>query len=196
MPPPVEELLKKLLNKRKAKFRYTLRCFVSTLYFHSPAAYLFVRRTFLKCLPHPSTLRKWMQNISTNPGISDTAIKTIQNIINTARKDKKNIVFNLTLDEMSIKKKIDWDGQKSHGFVDVGTHTAQTDNLPLASEVLVFMLVAINHSFKIPVTYYLSDHLSGREKGQLLTIILCKLFENYIDITSITFDGASSNISM
>lgn len=196
MSPPVEELLKKLFNKRKAIFPHALRCFASTLHFHSPAAYLFVRKTFLKCLPHPSTFQKWMQNINTNPGISETAIKTVQNIINTARENKKNIVFNLTLDEMSIKKKVDWDGQKSHGFVDVGAHTAHTDNLPLASEVLVFMLVAINHNFKMPVAYYLTDHLSDREKGQLLTTILCKLFENNIDITSRTFDGAPSNISM
>lgn len=48
----------------------------------------------------------------------------------------KEIVFNLTLDEMSVKKAINWYGQKLH-FVDVATHV--NNNKPLASEVLIFV---------------------------------------------------------
>jgi len=67
-------------------------------------------------------------------------------------------VFNLTLDEMSIRKKVDWDGQKSHGFVDIGTHSVHGD-VPLANEVLAFMLVAINHRFKLPIACYFTEKL-------------------------------------
>lgn len=195
MPHPVEELLTKLFNKRKTKFPHSLRCFASTLHFHSPAAYSFVRKMFLKCLPHPVTLRRWMQNIHSDSGISDQALRTVRDIVINAREKNKKIVFNLTLDEMSIRKKIDWDGQKSHGFVDIGACIAN-DNLPLASEVLVFMLVAINQNFKLPIAYYFTDKLNGREKAKLLKTILCTLYEKNIDIVSITFDGAPSNMSM
>lgn len=74
-------------------------------------------------------------------------------------------------------------------------HTAN-DTLRLASEVLVFMLVAINQNFKLPIAYYYTDKLSGREKAKLLKNILCTLYEKNLDVVSITFDGASSNISM
>lgn len=67
---------------------------------------------FLKCLPHPSTLRMWMKNIHCDSGISDQALRTVSNIVINARKKDKKIVFNLTLDEINIKKNIDWDGQK------------------------------------------------------------------------------------
>lgn len=85
--------------------------------------------------------------------------------------------------------------KKAHGFVDIGTRTAN-DNLPLASEVLVFMLVAINQNFKLPIAYYFIDKLNGLEKAELLKTILYTLYEKNINVVSITFDGASSNISM
>jgi len=104
-------------------------------------------------------------------------------------------VFNLTLDEMSIRKKVDWDGQKSHGFVDINTNTIN-NTVPLASEVLVFMIVAINHNFKLPIAYYFINKLTSSEKANLLKTILCTLYEKNIDVVSITFDEASTNISM
>lgn len=166
MPPSVQELLTRILNK-KIKFPHNLKRFAATLHFHSPAAYLFVRKVFLKCLPHPTTLRMWMQSIHSDSGISDQALKNVSHVVlNTLEKGKK-IIFNLTLDEMSIRKKIEWDGQKTHGFVDINTHTVN-DSIPLASEVLVFMLVAINQNFKFPIAYYFADKLNGREKANLL----------------------------
>lgn len=68
--------------------------------------------------------------------------------------------------------------------------------MPLASEVLVFMLVAINQNFKLPIAYYFIDKLNGLEKAELLKTILYTLYEKNINVVSITFDGASSNISM
>lgn len=106
MPRPVEELLIRLLNKRKTKFPHSLRCFAVTLHFHSPAAYSFVRKTFLKCLPHSTTIRKWMQNIHSDPGVSNQALTIIRDKVYNAKAKNKKIVFNLTLDEMSVKKKL------------------------------------------------------------------------------------------
>jgi len=55
---PVQELLTRMLtDKKTVKFPHRLRSFACTLHFHSPAAYLYVRKMFLKCLPHPNTLR-------------------------------------------------------------------------------------------------------------------------------------------
>jgi len=93
------------------------------------------------------------------------------------------------------KKKIDWDGQTSYGFVDIGTRSVH-DDVALANEVLAFILVAINHRFKLPIAYYFTEKLNGHEKAKLLKTVLCALYEKNIDVISITFDGASSNIFM
>ncbi|KYN27348.1 THAP domain-containing protein 9, partial [Trachymyrmex cornetzi] len=170
IPRPLYDLLIRILNqKKRTKFPNSLKCFAATLHFHSPAAYLFVRKEFLKCLPHQNTLRKWMQNINSNSGISTQTLKIISDVILNAQEKENKIVFNLTIDEMSIKQRIDWDGQKSYGFVDIGTRFVHGDVLP-ASKVLVFML--------------------------LLKTVLCALYEKNVDVVSITFDGASSNISI
>jgi len=67
--------------------------------------------------------------------------------------------------------------------------------LPLATQAFV-MLVCINNHFKIPIAYYLIQSLNGREKVNLICNILCGLYKHNIDVVSIIFDGASSNISI
>jgi len=78
-----------------------------------------------------------MQNVHCNSGISDKAIQNVLDKIQIARKNNKKLIFNLTLDEMNVKKKIDWDGKKSHGFVEVGTENYINNNLPLATKLLL-----------------------------------------------------------
>lgn len=56
------------------------------------------------------------------------------------------------MDEMSIRKQVEWTGTKFTGYVDIGT-TIDSDSLSEAREALVFMLVAINALWKIPVGY-------------------------------------------
>jgi len=41
------------------------------------------------------------------------------------------------------------------------------DGLPRAKEALVFMLVAINSNWKIPVAYFLVNGLNSQEKANL-----------------------------
>jgi len=113
MPPAIYDLLTRMLKRKKKtkKFSNSLRCFAAILHFHSPAAYLFVRRKFLNCLPHSNTLTMWTRNIDCNSGIFNQALKIISHVVlNTREKENKKIVFNLTIDEMSIRKRIDWDG--------------------------------------------------------------------------------------
>ena len=42
------------------------------------------------------------------------------------------------------------------------------DSLPQAKEVLVFMLVALNDYWKIPVGYFFLDGLNSSEKSNLV----------------------------
>jgi len=49
-----------------------------------------------------------------------------------------------------------FNGQRNQGYVSYGTGLNEdTDTLPLAKEVLVLMLVALNSNWKIPIGYFL-----------------------------------------
>jgi len=58
------------------------------------------------------------------------------------------------------------------------------------------MLVCINSHFKIPVAYYFINALSGVEKSNLTKEILFECHTHSIDVRNMSFDDASSNISM
>lgn len=70
------------------------------------------------------------------------------------------------------------------------------NNLEEAREALVLMLVAINANWKIPVAYFITNGLNGEEKANIVRNSLEFIHETNIIVTSITFDGAASNISM
>lgn len=71
------------------------------------------------------------------------------------------------MDEMAIRRKIEWTGKKFTGYVDVGTNV-NADTLVEAREVLVFLVVAINGHFKVPVGYFCINGLSGLEIGKAM----------------------------
>jgi hypothetical protein len=58
------------------------------------------------------------------------------------------------LDEMALRKHVDWDGEKFRGYLDIGTGVVD-DYLPEAKYALVFMTVCINDSWKLLCGYFL-----------------------------------------
>ena len=50
-----------------------LRSFALTLYFYSPHAYRYVRKSFDTCLPHPRTIGKWFKTVDGRPGFTQEA---------------------------------------------------------------------------------------------------------------------------
>jgi len=120
-----------------------------TLHFYSPSEYNYeynyIRKTFLKILL--ATLRDWLKTVNYNPGISKEALETVSHLVENSKKQDKKLYFNLTIDEMSIRKQMLWDkySKKFEGCVDLGKRDcALNDNSPEATNIIVFMLVCIN----------------------------------------------------
>ena len=69
------------------------------------------------------------------------------------------------LDEMSIRKHVQWDPKAGmrRGYVDVGTKIYD-DSLPVATEALVFIAVSVNSNWKIPCGYFLVNGLKLKRK--------------------------------
>jgi len=111
--------------------------------------------------------------------------------------EKKIVLSNIVVDEMSIKDKIEFDGKHFHGLVDMGSgaHT-DSDVVDHATNVLVFLAVGVNGHWKLPLGYFLIKGLNGNERANLLRTCLELVFETGVIIHSITFDGAHSNLNM
>ena len=170
-----------------------LRTFALTLQFHSSRAYDYVRRTFSNCLPHPDTLSKWYRCMDGNAGFSS---ETFEALAAMSANRGGTLTCSLMMDEIAIRKQLDWDGQRYVGYVDMGTELDDSSGLPLAKEALVFMIVALKEYWKMPVGYFLIDGLGGDERANLVRICVQKLQKCGVHVVSLTFDGCSANSSM
>lgn len=181
-----------MIKGKQEKYSPALRSFALTLSFYSAKAYEFVRNSFNNVLPHPRTISKWYRSVDGSPGFTQEALMALKR-----KQDSSSYRFlcNLCFDEMSIRKQVEWTGSKFTGYVDIGTQL-DSDNIPEAREVICFMVVALNASWKIPVGYFLIDGLSSNEKAGLVNKCLEFIHESGVLITSVTFDGAPTNFSM
>lgn len=80
-------------KKVTAAFPAQLKNFARTLHFHSPAAYDFVRRSYLKCLPCVETLNNWLSSKNYKPGISEELIKYVSNMVKQEFQKGKKACF-------------------------------------------------------------------------------------------------------
>ncbi|RVE41779.1 hypothetical protein evm_013578 [Chilo suppressalis] len=121
----------------KKKYSPALRSFALSLYYYSPNAYSYVRKTFDTCLPHPRTISKWYETVDGEAGFTAEAFKILNHKKNVSG---KHALCSLMMDEIAIKKHVEWDGNKYHGYVDLGLNDIQKDNSEQASQALVLLL--------------------------------------------------------
>lgn len=188
-----EAFIKKLHGKRTGKYSPAICAFALTLDFYSPKGYEYVRSIFKNSLPHRRTLHKWYKNVECEPGFSSESIEAIKR---KASKSSKPLYGSLMFDEISIRKKVDWDGKKFVGFVDFGNYEIAQNTGIAAKEALVFMVNCLNQRWKIPVGYFFISSMNAKDKANLVEACLRCLADSGIKIISLTFDGLKSNLAM
>ena len=159
-------------------------------------AYRYVRKTFDLGLPDPSTVSKWYNVIDGEPGFTEEALRALKAKVLAGQRDGQKVVSSLMLDEMSIRKHVQYDGKKVRGYVDLGTDVEVDDTLPEATEALVIMAVSVNSNWKIPCGYFLVNGLTGEEKANLVRDCLKKLHEVDVNVVSFTCDGPATHLAM
>lgn len=169
-----------------------LRKFALTLNFLSPKAYDHIRNQFNTCLPHRRTISKWYECVEGSPGFTKEAFEALTRLqLSSLHKP----VCSLMIDEMSIRKFVEWDGKQYHGYVDFGANL-DGDYEQEATNVLVFMLVCVNGGWKLPLGYFLVVSLNAEQKKQLILTCIDLIEATNTKVVSLTFDGASSNLAM
>ncbi|KAJ8706872.1 hypothetical protein PYW07_012950 [Mythimna separata] len=188
-------LFNRILCKKRSKksFRQkyppTLRKFALTLNFYSLAAYKYVRKILHSALPHPRVLGKWYENSTVSPGFTTQAFDMLRK---KNELTKKRMICTLVVDEMALRHQSKWTGKKTEGVVDFG---GTTDSKVIATEAYVFLLVALNENWKLPVGYFFVKGISGETRAHLITSCLQKCFESGVDIVAVTFDACQANFS-
>lgn len=125
---------------RKGVYSKEVKSFALTLHYYSPKAYNYVREKFHTCLPHTRTIQKWYESVDANAGFTRESLVAI----NLRQKQSEyDIVCSLMLDEMAVRKRVEWDGKRFHGYIDIGSNI-NSDDLKEAKEALVFLVNAIN----------------------------------------------------
>ncbi|KAM7313880.1 uncharacterized protein ISCGN_003667 [Ixodes scapularis] len=181
-----------LRRSRKPKNMYAedVRKFALTVHFYSAKAYKFLRKHVR--LLHASALRKWAVVIDGNPGFTRESFNRV-----TQEVQKGRLLVSLMVDEMSIKKQVDWDGKEVIGYCDLGHGILDNDCVAYAKHALVFLAVAVNKSWKIPLGCALIDGLHGNIRANLVRQYITKLEEAGAECISVTCDGTNCcNISM
>lgn len=172
-----------------------IKSFALTLQFYSAKAYSFVRKTFNLALPSHSQIRRWYSKIPADPGFTRPSFNALKLKVEEAKKKGNEVLCSLMLDEMAIKKHVSWDGKKYRGYVDIG-NGADDDTLPVAKDALVFMVVGVNASWKVPCGYFFVDGLSGKERANLVKMCIQRLHDIGVRVTSLTCDGPSCHVCM
>lgn len=112
----------------------------------------FVREKLNGSLPHPKTISKWYCNVDAAPGFSKETFEMIQTRVKYSK--NKKMLCSLVFDEMGIRKYVEWNGDHYYGLVDLDSGISY-ESMGLASQVLAFMLVSVDESWKIPFGYFL-----------------------------------------
>ena len=193
-------LMKRMTSGHKSgkgvKYPPQLRSFALTLQFYSSKAYEFVRKTFQLALPHQAQIRRWYGRIPAEPGFSKPAFEALRLKAENAAKTENKVLCSLMMDEMAIRKHIAWDGKRFRGFVDLGNDVDDDDSAPVAKDALVFMVVNINGTWKVPCGYFLIDGLEGQERANLVRLCIQRLTDTGIKVVSLTCDGPSCHFKM
>lgn len=188
-------LFEKLLKgPQRQKYCPELRAFALTLNFYSPKAYSYILDKFNNSLPHPKTLSKWYRSVNGAPGFTEKALTILK--IKTEEASNKNykLLCNLVIDEMSIRKQVEFTGKICTGYITTGANV-EGDSVE-AKEAFVIMLVCLNGEWKVPIGYFFTNGLNSKEKASIVSKALEFVHFSEIIVTSITFDGAPSNINM
>lgn len=186
-----------MFGKKSAQYNLAVRKFALTVHFHSSRSYRFIRRTFNNHLPHISTLKKWYCKslANGNPGISEHGLNTLKNISEKMKTTGEKLIVSVAMDEIYIKKHVQWsDSRKKFlGFISHGKH--EGNELPVATNVLVFLVSGVNTPFHQPIAHYFITSLKALEKADLITQVVSSISSMGILVAALTFDGLPNNFT-
>ena len=184
------------VSTRPAKpFSEAVRKFASVLYFHSPEAYNLINTMF--CLPDTDFLRSKLQTRNYWPGYTQEALELLKK---SNPKEPVERVCSIMVDFIAIKKDCQYDTSHGRwiGYVDIGDGPTpvDSDEVPLASEIVLLTAVGIGRDWKLPFGYFLSNGMSGEALHSLISEAIVLLEGCGLNVVVIVCEGTPSTVKM
>ena len=117
----MERILKKGEGQHVGAYSEELKSFAMTLHFYSAKAYEYVRDTFDLALPSTRQIRNWYSKVEGGPGFTEESFSALKRKVDGDKVEGRKTLCSLMMDEMSLKKHLDYSGGKYEGYVDIGT---------------------------------------------------------------------------
>jgi hypothetical protein len=76
-----------------------------------------VRESFHLALPHESVLRDWVSKVDGSPGFTEQSFTQLKNKVEEENAKGHKVIVQLVLDEMAIRRHVQFDGKKFTGRV-------------------------------------------------------------------------------
>lgn len=123
------------------------------------------------------------------------AMATLNDIAQELNATGERLYVALSFDEMAIRQHVQYLHYKKRfsGFINFGTLDDDNDPLPIAKNVIVIMLNALNMQLTIPIAFFFITTLIAEEKAIIVATVLKALTNIGIRVVSITSDGLYSN---
>lgn len=125
-------------------------------------------------------------------GLLPSCIKYLKELNATSQHE---LFYALSLDEVSIRKQIVYDGKEMRGYVDYGGIDAKGKERLEATDALFVMAATINGSSKVPIAYVLTN---GSD-ADLLSAVMKKAMEVLHEAGGralpMTMDGLPANLA-
>lgn len=172
------------------------------LRFCSPKAYAFIQRNKILKLPCKSTLATFIGNVSCDTGITPLIRERLKNEIKNLNPHEKYV--SIIVDEMAIKSQMQYDSKLDVflGQEDVSKHVQKSCNessgkkVQLANSMLFFMIQGLSTNYRIPVAYFFSKQLCGRDLHALTLNVLKEVEAIGFSVVRIVADNHKTNVCM
>lgn len=201
-----EKLLQHLIDKKSLNcidnsYLLALKKFAITLHFYSPETYSSIQTNFGLCLPKPSVIWMWYQQLLGWPGITQRSIE----IMALPNKTRDMVLGCLLVYEVKLREDIkcrpprhetDTADATYYGYADIGNHL-HGNHIDIANEALIITAVTIPFGIKIPLGNFYGKNFKPLQKANLIKLCIDSLSESKVRIISVTLNGTiySSNLA-
>ena len=102
-----------------------------------------------------------MFSIDGEPGFNKQSLHVLKRKV---QETDVPVLVSMCLDEMSLHEGVQFDGNQFVGGTDLGGHEIGDGTATTAKEALVFMVVALNSSWRLPLGYFFVAGLNAKGK--------------------------------
>ena len=174
------------VSKRRKRWSKNVKLYCLSLYYKSPTAYRFLRKTF--SIPSVRTLQRIFDKFQIDCGFSADMFSVLKKRVSTMSELDK--LCNVCIDEMSLKCGLHYNVSKDrvNGFVNMDCGA----NQEISKQV--FMTTGLVSNLKQPIGFFLVKTTASAHVLQtLLSECLTRLFDIGLCVKSVIFYQGASN---